>query len=93
MVPAPKAQRTNNKTVVEFYDLPESIKLQLPAIIISAHVYSTNPVQRSIVVNNNFLEEGEYILDDLILYEITRDGAIFSYHETLFHHGVVNSWQ
>lgn len=92
-VPEPKAQQTNNKTIVEFYDLPESIKQQLPAIVISAHVYSTNPAHRSIVINNNFLEEGEYILDDLVLYEITRDGAIFSYHETLFHHGVVSSWQ
>lgn len=92
-VPEPKAQQTNNKTIVEFYDLPESIKQQLPAIIISAHVYSTNPAHRSIVINNNFLEEGEYILDDLVLYEITSDGAIFSYHETLFHHGVVSSWQ
>ena len=91
--PEPKAVDTSNKTIIEFYELPESIKQQLPAIIISAHVYSTNPAQRSIVINNNFLEEGEYILDDLILYEITHDGAIFSYHDTFFHHGVVNSWQ
>ncbi len=88
-----RAARTDNSDVVEFYDLPDSIKRQLPAIIVSAHVYSSNPLQRSIVINNNFLEEGEYVLDDLVLYEITSDGAIFSYHDTFFHHGVVNSWQ
>jgi general secretion pathway protein B len=91
--PATKTANTYNKTVIEFHELPESIKQQLPAIIISAHVYSSNPLQRSIVINNNFLEEGEYVLDDLVLHEITSDGAIFSYHDTFFHHGVVNSWQ
>lgn len=79
--------------IIEFHELPESIKQQLPAIIVSAHVYSTNPVQRSIVINNNFLEEGEYVLDGLILYEITPNGAIFNYQGTLFRYGVVSGWQ
>lgn len=81
------------KDIVDFYDLPESIQQQLPAIIISAHVYSSNPQQRSIVINNNFMEEGEYVIDDLVLYEITPDGAVFDYKDTRFHYGVVRSWQ
>ena len=81
------------KQVIEFYELPASIKQQLPAIIISAHVYSSNPLQRSIVINNNFMEEGEYVIDDLRLHEITPDGAIFDFRDTRFHHGVVSSWQ
>jgi general secretion pathway protein B len=78
---------------IEFYDLPETITKQLPAIVISAHVYSTNPLQRSIVINDKFMEEGEYVLDDLVLKEITADGAIFDYQGTRFHYGVVSSWQ
>jgi len=83
----------DNTSIVEFDELPESIKQQLLVIIISAHVYSTNPLQRSIVVNDNFMEEGEYFLDDLILDEITRDGAIFRYRDIKFHMGVVSGWQ
>lgn len=49
---------SNNINIVEYYELPESIKQDLPSIVVSAHVYSSNPVQRSIVINNNFLEEG-----------------------------------
>ena len=79
--------------IIEFYELPDSIKNELPAIIISAHIYSSNPKQRSIVINNNFMEEGEYVLDGLILYEITSDGAIFAYQGTLFNYGVVSGWQ
>ena len=84
------SERTN---IIEFHELPESIKQELPAIIISAHIYSTNPAQRSIVINNNFMEEGDYVLDGLILYEITPDGAIFAYQGTLFNYGVVSGWQ
>ncbi|MBE9567718.1 MAG: general secretion pathway protein GspB [Proteobacteria bacterium] len=83
----------SDSEIIEFYDLPDSISSQLPAIIISAHIYSTNPSQRSIVINNKYLEEGDYIIDDIILYEITGDGAIFLYDGILFHHGVVSSWQ
>jgi cytoskeletal protein RodZ len=79
--------------IIDFYDLPESIKQALPSIVVSAHIYSSNPMQRSIVINNNFLEEGEYVLDGLILYEITPDGAIFNYQGTLFRYGVVSGWQ
>lgn len=82
-----------DREIIEFYDLPESIKKQFPAIIISAHVYSSNPLQRSIVINNKFLEEGEHVIDGLILHEITADGAIFDYQDTRFHYGVVTSWQ
>jgi general secretion pathway protein B len=81
------------KNTIDFYDLPDSIQQQLPAIIVSAHVYSSNPLQRSIVINNNFMEEGEYVIDNLILHEITADGAIFDYGETRFRYSVVSGWQ
>ena len=92
-VTAKSSSRQESAETIEFYELPESIKQQLPAIIISAHVYSTNPMQRSIVVNNNFMEEGEYVIDGLILDEITPDGAIFYYNGSKFHLGVVSGWQ
>ncbi len=82
-----------NNDVIAYYDLPASIKQQLPTITISAHVYSSNPLLRSIVINNNFLEEGEYILDGLILLEITADGVIMLFQGTRFHYDVISGWQ
>jgi general secretion pathway protein B len=79
--------------IIDFYDLPESTKRRLPSIVVSAHVYSDNPVQRSIVINNNFLEEGERILDDLILQEITPGGAIMNYRGIVFRYEVISGWQ
>ena len=86
-------QTQTQKEIIDFYDLPDSILQQLPAIVISAHIYSSNPLQRSIVINNNFMEEGEYVIDSLILHEITADGAIFDYEDTRFHYSVVSGWQ
>lgn len=88
-----RSEKNSNTDIIDFHELPESIKQQLPAIIISAHVYSSNPLQRSIVINNNFMEEGEYVLDGLILHEITTNGAVFNYQGTLFNYGVVSGWQ
>lgn len=79
--------------VIDYQDLDAAIKAQLPTITISAHIYSTNPVQRSIVINNNFLEEGEYIMDNLILHEITPNGAVLNYQGILFNYGAVSSWR
>ncbi len=90
---AAESVTSNSLNIVEFYDLPEATRQAMPAIIISAHIYSSNPEQRSIVINNNFMEEGGYVLDDLILYEITADGAIFNYNGILFNYGVVSGWQ
>jgi len=81
------------ETIVEYHDLPESILRQIPTITVSAHVYSSNPLQRSIVINNNFLEEGDYVLDNLTLHEITIDGAIFDLNGTRFNYGIVSGWQ
>lgn len=82
-----------NAVILEYYELPESIKQDLPSITVSAHIYSTNPMQRSIVINNSFLEESDYVLDGLILIEITPNGAIFNYQGTMFNYGVVSGWQ
>jgi len=89
----PVASTAAATEIIDYNELPESIRSRLPAIIISAHVYSSNPAQRSIVINNDFMEEGEYLIDDLILHEITREGAVLNYRGILFHYGAVSSWQ
>ena len=90
---APQPVYNKAREVIDYNELPQQVRSQLPAIIISAHVYSTNPSQRSIDINNNFMEEGEYLIDGLVLHEITRNGAILDYQGTLFRYGAVSSWQ
>jgi general secretion pathway protein B len=82
-----------DRLIIDYYDLSDSIKNKLPEIIVSAHVYSTNHLQRSIVINNDFMEEGEYISNDFMLHEITKDGAVFDYEGKLINYSVVSKWQ
>lgn len=95
VIPATEAGNTDISTpvVIEERDLPEAIKRELPSLTISSHVYSDNPQQRSMVINDQSFEEGDYVMDGLILYKITPDGAIFKYKDLLFHDGVVSTWQ
>lgn len=73
-------------------ELPANVQQHIPMMEFSAHVYSSNPLQRSIVINGRFLEEGDYLASDLFLSEITPEGAIFDFQGQLFHQGVVTAW-
>ena len=86
------APSTTGQSIVEMDELPFDVLQHIPALEFSAHVYSSNPVQRSIVINGRFMEEGDRVASDLFLSEITRDGAIFDFQGQLFHQRVVSSW-
>lgn len=78
--------------VVHVHELPLAVKRNIPAMEFSAHIYSSNPAHRSIVINGDFMEEGEQISNELTLTEITSKGAIFSFRGYRFRTEVVSSW-
>ena len=77
---------------IDLYDLPLSVKQYIPELEFSAHVYSSNPLQRSIVINGRFMEEGTQINNELTLREITSDGAIFDFRGYRFSTSVLSGW-
>lgn len=79
-------------SVIHIHELPLSVKQQIPAMDFSAHIYSSNPKHRSIVINGSFMEEGEQVSNELTLTEITSKGAIFSFRGYRFRTEVVSSW-
>ncbi len=79
-------------SVLERDELPFDMQQHIPIMEFSAHIYSSNPLQRSIVINGRFMEEGDWLASDLFLSEITPDGAIFDFQGQLFHQGVVSAW-
>ena len=86
------APSATGDSIVEMDELPFDVLQHIPALEFSAHVYSSNPVQRSIVINGRFVEEGDRVASDLFLSEITPDGAIFDFQGQLFHQRVVSTW-
>jgi general secretion pathway protein B len=80
------------KPVVDIDELPANIRQHVPDMVFSAHVYSSDAVQRSLVINGRFMEEGDAVSYDLILAEITRHGAIFNFRDYRFSISVLSGW-
>ena len=92
-LPIMKTRQTERSAeIVELYDIPLNVRQHIPAMEFSAHVYSTNAAQRSIVINGRFMEEGDPVTSDLILNEITSDGAIFDFQGYRFSASVLSGW-
>lgn len=73
--------------VPKLADLPESLRRQIPAVQITGSVYSDNPSQRLLLVNNQVLPQGSTVAAELILEEIRVRSAVFSFRGTRFQMG------
>ena len=77
---------------VDIDELPANIRQQIPAMVFSAHVYSSSARQRSLVINDRFMEEGDSVTPELTLFEITPGGAIFDYRGYRFRTSIISGW-
>jgi len=84
--------KESSKPVVTIDELASNIRQQIPDMVFSSHVYSSSAVQRSLVINDRFMEEGEVVGQDLTLVEITLNGAIFNFRGHLFSVSVLTGW-
>jgi general secretion pathway protein B len=73
-------------------ELPAALQSQVPLLEFSAHVYSSNPRQRSVVINGRFMEQGERLNEDFILDEITTTGVIMIFRGYRYHANVIGDW-
>lgn len=83
-VPAAPVQSDSPATlqetaVISYWQLPDSVRGQLVAIRISVMVYSEKPEERFIIMNGKRLVEGDEPQAGLVLKEIRREGAVFSF--------------
>lgn len=64
---------------IGYWELPDSVRANVPEIRFSVLVYATNPADRFVLVDGQRLLEGDSAGPDLVVKEIRRDGVIFSY--------------
>jgi general secretion pathway protein B len=76
--PEPAPSVVSGSGAPAYYELPFSVRKDLPALKLSMHVYAPEPAQRFIILNDSRMVEGN-AQDDLALREILPDGAVFEF--------------
>ncbi|MGV3742329.1 MAG: general secretion pathway protein GspB [Burkholderiaceae bacterium] len=76
--PAPEMQ------VSALRDLPEHIRRGIPPIAIGGYIYSPNPAERSMLLNNRLIREGEQAASGLILEKMMPKEAVLNYQGQRF---------
>ncbi len=65
-------------------ELSDDLRRQIPAMAITGVVYSANPGQRLLLVNNLVLTQGSLVAPELSLEEIQPKSSVFSFRGTRF---------
>lgn len=60
-------------------ELPEQIQRELPKLAIGGYIYSDNPRERQLLVNQRLLHEGEEAAPGVILEKMLPKAAVFTY--------------
>jgi general secretion pathway protein B len=89
---ATESQAENNVRIEEVSELPDEVRNNLPAMTFSFHVYSSNAQQRTIIINNHRVREGDEVSSGITLQAITEDGVILLSAGHRIHIGVLSGW-
>ncbi len=65
-------------------ELAQEIRSQVPALAITGAVYSGNPGQRLLLVNNQVLTQGSQVAAELTLLEIGEHSSVFEFRGNRF---------
>ena len=68
------------------------IQQAVPDMVFAGHVYSSQPAQRSVIINGASMNEGDRVIQALRVEQITRDGVIFNYQGQLFRVEILQDW-
>ncbi len=82
--PVPQDPPAALATLPLLSELPETIRRLVPPLSITGTVYSENPTQRLLLVNNQVLPQGSQVAPEVTLEEIRQRSSVFSFHGTRF---------
>jgi general secretion pathway protein B len=70
-----------------FSELPDALRHQIPPLTISGAVYSDDPAQRLLLVNNQAFGQGNAVAPGVQLEEIQPNSSVFNFQGTRFQLG------
>jgi general secretion pathway protein B len=65
-------------------ELPEALRKQIPPLTIAGAVYSDDPSQRLLLVNNQAFGQGNAVAPGVQLEEIQTNSSVFNFQGTRF---------
>jgi len=65
-------------------ELPEALRRQIPPLTIAGAVYSDDPNQRLLLVNNQAFGQGNTVAPGVQLEEIQANRSVFNFQGTRF---------
>jgi general secretion pathway protein B len=81
------------RKVSRLSELPADVRRDFPSVNFSGHLYSSNPKLSYVFVNDGrSVFEGQQIVDELSLHEITPTGVIVEFRGYLIDVGVLQNW-
>jgi general secretion pathway protein B len=72
------------KPITPLAALPLEIRAQIPAFNITGFLYAGSRSERSILIDNRLMHEGDQVAAGLVLEEMRPSSAVFSYRGTRF---------
>lgn len=86
---APETERTSRRELagrepISYWQVPQSLRSTMPEFKITVLVYSEVPEDRFLLINGKRLRESEELADGVLLEEIRREGAVFTYRNYRF---------
>ncbi len=88
----PQLVSVDEHSVPHLTEMPELIQQAVPDMVFAGHVYSSQPAQRSVIINGTSMTEGDHVIQALSVEKITRDGVIFNYQGQLFRVEILQDW-
>jgi general secretion pathway protein B len=81
------------RKVSRLSELPSAVRNDLPTVIFSGHLYSSNPASSIVFIDEGRpVMKGRQIMDELFLHEITPTGVIVEFRGYLIEVGVLQNW-
>jgi general secretion pathway protein B len=69
---------------ISYWQIPQSLRESMPEMRITVLVYAENPRDRFLLINGKRLQEKDEVIDGLVVEEIQRDRAIFTFRDYRF---------
>lgn len=92
---AQQSQNTESagREVSRLYDLPIDLRNDLPTVKFSGHLYSSDPGSSVVFLDNQRpVVQGQRIVDEVFLHEITPNGIVVEFRGYLISVGVLQNW-